>query len=78
MQSGDRALVSKRRLLKGGPKTNFEADHEDDQRRAVINSNIEARHWAACWLDGLARARAKELDEQKRHLIGFYNKASGP
>ncbi|OJJ47247.1 hypothetical protein ASPZODRAFT_116398 [Penicilliopsis zonata CBS 506.65] len=49
-------------------KYQFEADSEDEAMEDEIDQNLDLLHGAAGRLNGLARATARELDEQNRHL----------
>lgn len=49
-------------------KYQFEADSEDEAMEDEIEQNLNLIHGASGRLNGLARATARELDEQNRHL----------
>lgn len=57
-------------------KYQFEADSEDDAMEDEIEQNLDLLSGAASRLNGLARATARELDEQNRHLDRIMEKVS--
>lgn len=75
-REANKAAPKTKKNLSERAKYQFEADSEDEAMEDEIEQNLDLLQGAANRLNGLARATARELDEQNRHLERIMEKVS--